>query len=202
MPCDAHGDKVVRRFPKLRKGIGCLKGVQVKLHIDNSFHPVDQKHSRVSFHRREPVAKEFAKLEAADIIEKVSSPTEWVSRIVSLHKPKKLDEIRLCADMREANKAIRRTTSTLDELITAFNGATVFSNINLRSGYHQLVLHPSSRHITTFSTHVGLYRYKRLSFGINAAAEVFQREIPTVIQGVSGAINISDDIAVFGVHHR
>ena len=195
---DAYGDEVVRRFPKLWKGIGCLKGVQVKLHIDNSVPPVAQKHSRVPFHRREKVAKEIVKLEAADIIEKVSGPTEWVSRIVTPPKPKKSGEIRLCVDMREANKAILRTrhvTSSSQRLI----GATVFSKIDLRSGYHQLVLHPSSRHITTFSTHVGLYRYKRLSFGINAAAEVFQHEIQTVIQGVSGAINISDDIAVFGV---
>ena len=90
-------------------------------------------------------------------------------------------------------------TPTLDELITRFNDATIFSKIDLRSGYHQLVLHPSSRYITTFSTHVGLYQYKRLSFGINAAAEVFQHEIQTVIEGVPGVINISDDIAVFGV---
>ena len=87
----------------------------------------------------------------------------------------------------------------LDELITAFNGATVFSKIDLRLGYQQLVLHPSSVHITAFSTHVGLYRYKRLSFGITVAEEVFQHEIQTVIQGVSGAIKISDDIAVVGV---
>ena len=104
--------------------------------------------------------------------------------------------------MRAANKAILRTrhvTPTLDELITRFNGATIFSKIDLRSGYHQLVLHPSSRYITTFSTHAGLYQYKRLSFWINAAAEVFQHEIQTVIEGVPGVINISDDIAVFGV---
>ena len=93
-------------------------------------------------------------------------------------------------------------TPTLDELITQFNGATIFSKIDLRSGYHQLVLHPSSRYITTFSTHVGLYQYKRLSFGIHAAAEVFQHEIQTVIQGVARAINISDDIAIFGVDQR
>ena len=107
--------------------------------------------------------------------------------------------------MMVANKAILRTrhvTPTLDELITQFNGATIFSKIDLRSGYHQLVLHPSSRYITTFSTHVGLYQYKILSFGINAAAEVFQHEIQTVIQGVAGAINISDYIAIFGVDQR
>ena len=76
------------------------------------------------------------------------------------------------------------------------------SKIDLRSGYHQLVLHPSSRYITTFSTNVGLYIYKRLSFGVNAAVEVFQHEIQSVIQGVPGAMDISDNIAVFGVDQQ
>ena len=38
--------------------------------------------------------------------------------------------------------------------------------IDLNNGYHQLVLHEESRYITTFTTHVGLRRYKRLMFGI------------------------------------
>ena len=179
--------------------------MQIKLHIDQSVPPVVVRHSRVPFHLQEKVAREVEKLEAANIIEKVSGPTEWVSRIVTPPKPKKPDEIRLCVDMRAANKAILRTrhvTPTLDKLVTRLNGAKVFSKIDLHSGYHQLVLYPSSRYITTFSTNVGLYRYKRLSFGVNAAAEVFQHEIQSVIQGVPGSINISDDIAVFGVDQQ
>ena len=128
--------------------------------------------------------KEIQKLVEADIIERLTDgPTEWVSKIVTPPKPKKTDDIRLCVDMRDANKAILRTrhvSPTLDELITELNGATMFSKIDLRSGYHQLVLHPSCGYITTFATHVGLNRYKWLSFGINAAAEVFQHTIQLV----------------------
>ena len=78
------------------------------------------------------------------------------------------------------------------------NGATIFSKIDLNKGYHQLELHPESRYITTFTTHKGLYRYKRLSFGINSAAETFQKKISDVIQNIRGARNISDDIIIFG----
>ena len=53
-------------------------------------------------------------------------------------------------------------------------------------------------HITTFSTHLGLMRYKRLNFGISSAAEVFQNAIRETIEGIKGAVNISDDILVFG----
>ena len=58
---EAYGDNLVQRFPKLWKGIGCLKSVKVK-HIDNSVLPVAQKHSTVPFHLQEKVAKEIAKL--------------------------------------------------------------------------------------------------------------------------------------------
>ena len=74
----------------------------------------------------------------------------------------------------------------------------MFSKIDLHSGYHQLVLHPSCRYIMTFATHVGLYLHKPLLFGINAAAEVFRRAIQSVIQDIPGSLKISDDILVFG----
>ena len=150
---------------------------------------------------RDKIAQEIEKLEKEGIIEKVSGPTEWVSRIVTPPKPKCPGEIRPCVDMRAANQAIFRTrhvTPTIEELTTDLNGATIFSKLDLRSGYHQLKLDPSSRYITTFATHLGLYQYKRLSFGINAAAEVFQRTIQTVIADIPGAKNISDDIVVYG----
>ena len=78
------------------------------------------------------------------------------------------------------------------------NGATIFCKTGLDSGYHQLVLHPYYRYISTFSTHMGLYRYKRLIFGVNSAAEVFQQTIQTVLEGIKGAKNISEDIIVQG----
>lgn len=59
-------------------------------------------------------------------------------------------------------------------MILDLNGATVFSKLDLSSGYHQLELEDSSRYITTFSTHVGLRRYKRLIFGLSSSAEIFQ----------------------------
>ena len=45
---------------------------------------------------------------------------------------------------------------------------------------------------------MGLYRYKRLIFGVNSAAEVFQQTIQTVLEGIKGAKNISEDVIVQG----
>ena len=77
-------------------------------------------------------------------------------------------------------------------------GANRFSKLDLKHGYHQLELHPSSRYITTFSTHVGLRRYKRLNFGLNSASEIFHETLRNILSGIPGVFNIHDDIFVFG----
>merc|ERR1711963_1199694 len=87
---------------------------------------------------------------------------------------------------------------TLDDLITDLNGATMFSKLDMTQAYHQLELDESSRHMTTFTTHVGLRRYKRLLFGVNAASEIFQNTIANLLQDIPGSKNLSDDIIVYG----
>ena len=72
-----------------------------------------------------------------------------------------------------------------------------FQQTRPQSGLHQLELAPESRYITTFSAHIGLMRYKRLNFGISSAAEIFQNVIRETLEGIDGAINISDDILVW-----
>lgn len=87
-----------------------------------------------------------------------------MSPIVIVPKPHDPEKIRICLDAREANLAIKRVrhvTPTLDEIIVDLNGAKYLSKIDLSAGYHQLELAPESRYITTFSTHIGLKRYKR-----------------------------------------
>ena len=98
--------------------------------------------------------------------------------------PKKTG-IRICVDMRAANQAIERErhpVPTVEDLIVDLNGPTVFSKIDLNQGYHQLELEENSRGITTFATLIGLFRYKRLTFGVNSAAKIFQKSIEEVLQ--------------------
>ena len=77
--------------------------------MDKTVPPIARKHDRTPFHMRTKVAAEIQKIEQEGIIEKVSGPTEWVSRIVTPPKPKRPNEIRLCIDMRDANRAILMT---------------------------------------------------------------------------------------------
>ena len=96
---------------------------------------------------RPKIDDEEKRLLREDTIEKVpvGEPTPWVSPIAT--PPKKDGSIRLCIDMREPNNAIireRHNMPTLDELTYDLNGASVFSKLDLSSGYHHLELHPSS----------------------------------------------------------
>ena len=179
--------KVIEDYSDLFEGMGKVKDRLITLHIDETVTPKQQKHRRIPFHIRKDVERELARLEADDVIEKTDGPTPWVSPIVVV--PKKTGAVRICVDMREANKAVKREKHlmpTIDDLITDLNGATMFSTLDLRAGYHQLELDPESRQITTFSTHVALYRYKRLMFGINAASEIFQNTIAELLHGLNG----------------
>ena len=93
--------------------------------------------------------------------------------------------------MRQANKTIkqkRHLTSTIKEIIgyVYLNGTTFFSILNLNRGLQSAGDHPKSRYITTFSTHLGLMRYKRL----NAIHES--------MEGIDGVIKFVDDILVYG----
>ena len=194
---------VFQSYLSLFSGLGKMKNVEVKLHIDENVKPIHQSHRRIPFHQRKNLEACVESLLQQDIIEPADGPTPLVSPVVLVPKPKQPGGVRLCVDMREANKAItreRHLMPTPDEVVHDLSGAKVFSKLDLNQGYHQLVLHPESRHITTFSTHLGLYRYKRLSFGVNAAAEKFQDVIATAISDIPNAKNISDDVIIYGVN--
>ena len=192
-------EQLLNEYAHIFDGIGTLKDFEVKLHIDESVPPVAQPPRRIPFHMRQKVSDALAKLERDGIIEKVSNATPWISPLVVI--PKKDGDIRLCVDMRMANRAIQRErhpTPTVDDLIHTLNGATVFTKLDLRSGYHQLTLAEESRHITTFATHKGLRRYRKLNFGTNSASEIFQHVVSEQIRDIPNAVNISDDIIISG----
>ena len=162
-----------------------------------------QQQRRIPYHIRDKVKSALEQLEKENIIERVpeDEPTPWVSTIVAV--PKKDGGVRICVDMRAANEAIKRVhhrIPTVKDISFELNGATCFSKLDLSQAYHQLELDEASRYITTFSTHVGLFRYKRLNYGTNAAAEIFQYTLQTQLQGLTGVKNIADDILVYGIY--
>ena len=189
-------------FPSLINGMGQYKGGPVRIRVAESIRPVAQPHRRTPFHVRKQVEEKLRPLESDDIIERAEGPMPCVSPIVVVPKSSKPNEIRICVDMRSLSKAIIgewHVIPTIDDVLSDLNGCTVFSKIELNQGYHQIPLHSDSRPLTTFSTHVGLFRYKRLNFGLSSAAEIFQKKVSDAICGIPCVKNISDGIYFGGI---
>ncbi len=195
-------------FADVFNGVGKLKDYKLKLHIDRTVTPVAQPVRRIPFSLRDKVDKKLDELQEMDIIEPVTDgPTDWVSPLVVV--PKAGGDVRICVDMRRANEAIireRHPIPTIEDLLYQLNGSTVFTKLDLRWGFHQIELDTESRNITTFVTHRGIYRYKRLMFGIASAPEKYQQIVKDILKGCPGVANIADDIIIHdegkGVSHH
>ena len=114
-------------------------------------------------------------------------------------------DIRIGLDMRQANQVIVREkypVPTVEETLQEVSYAKVFSKLDLNMAFHQIELHPDSRDITTFAAPDGLYRYKRLLFGVNVATEILQQIVWQVIKGCPGAYNLHDDLRVVGADDK
>jgi transposase InsO family protein len=197
--CDSD---IRKEFADIFTGVGLLKDYKLKLHIDENVTPVALPVRRLPFGLRDKVDNKLDELLEMGIIEEIpeATPTRWVSPLVVVPKADGKD-IRVCVDMRRANEAIvreRHPIPTIEEVLYDLNGATVFSKIDLKWGFHQVELDEESRDITTFVTHRGLYRYRRLMFGITSAPEKYQKIISDVLAGCKGVANIADDLIIYG----
>ena len=177
--------KLLEDYADLFNGLGKLKEKKFHLHIDENIPPIAQRYRRVPFHVRKDIEELIAKDEKLGVIEKADGPTPWVFPIVVVPK-KGQNKIRICIDMRAANKAIKRKRHpppTLNELKTILSGANVFSKLDLNQGYNQLELAEESRYITTFATHLGLYRYKSLFLVSTPQVRYSRKKLVEHLQG-------------------
>jgi hypothetical protein len=83
---------------------------------------------------------------------------------------------RMCVDYRSLNEVTIKNKYSLpriEDLFDQMKGASVFSKIDLRLGYHQLKIRESDIPKTTFRTRYGLYEYTVMSFGLTNAPAYF-----------------------------
>lgn len=133
-----------------------------------------------------------------DLIEAAQS--EWASNVVLARK--KDGSMRFCLDYRGLNNVTRgdayplpRITDSLD----ALSGATWFSTLDLRSGYHQIGMHPEDADKTAFVTRRGAFRWRRMPMGLSGATATFQRTMDLILSGLNFVICLVylDDVIVF-----
>jgi hypothetical protein len=191
----------VHKFDSLFKTEDELKpvtGFVHKIKVNEKVRPVSQKLRRLPFSVRDKVSEELKKLEKQGIIEKINS-AEWVSPIVVSWK--KNGKLRLCVDLRQVNEAIipdKYPLPKIDEIFSELRNASVFTQLDLQSAYHQLLLHKDSRSMTAFITHEGLFQYKRVCFGLSSAPSAFQKMMSTMLSGLKGVQSYLDDLIIYG----
>lgn len=173
--------------------------VTYSMKIDPEVQPVVKPARKIPIPMQDKVKAELARMVNLGVITPVTEPTEWVSSMVATHK-KNSDDIRLCIDPRDLNKALKRPhhpMRTIEEVAAQMPNSTVFSVLDAKCSFWQITLDHKSSMLTTFSSPFGRFRFLRMPYGINSASEVFQRAMEQIFTGYPCAV-IVDDIIIGG----
>ncbi|MBW0592092.1 hypothetical protein O181_131807 [Austropuccinia psidii MF-1] len=87
----------------------------------------------------------------------------------------------------------------MNQLLTIFNGATIFSKIDLRGAYNLLRIKEGDEHLTAFRTKYGSYEYLVMPFGLTNAPASFQNLVNDIFADYLDIFVVVylDDIMVF-----
>ena len=108
----------------------------------------------------------------------------------------------MCIDYRAINNNTiidRYPMPRIDDILDRLGGSTIFSKIDLASGYHQVEIDEEHRHRTAFQSRFGLFEYNVVPFGLCNAPATFQRLMHQVLSaGLDKHVTVYlDDILVF-----
>jgi len=128
-------------------------------------------------YRMAPAELAELKKQIEDLLEKKfirPSASPWGAPILLVKK--KDDSSRLCVDYRQLNKITIKNKYPLpriDDLLDQLRGAAMFSKIDLRSGYHHILVKPEDVQKTAFRLRYGHYEYVVMPFGVTNAPKIF-----------------------------
>jgi hypothetical protein len=133
------------------------------------------------------------------------STSPWAVPVLFVEK--KDGTKRICIDYRSLNKVIVKNKYPLpriEDLSDQLRGASVFSKIDPRSGYHQLRIRPSDIPKTTFITKYGLYEFMVTSFGLTDAPAYFMYLMNSVFMDYLDkfVVVFIDDILIYSQNEQ
>ena len=129
--------------------------------------------------------------------------SRWASPYILVQKPK---GYRLCPDMKKTvNPKLhiyRHKPPIPEDIFSGLAGATCFTVIDLTDAFTQLSLDEASQEMLTIITHRGLFRYRRLIYGVASAPGLFQHTMDYILQGIPNVYCFVDDILIPGTSFK
>lgn len=113
---------------------------------------------------------------------------------------KKDGSVRICgafkATPNPACSTEQYTLPVIQDILASLGRGRLFSTLDLRDAYNQVVLDEDSRKLCVINTHKCLFCYNRLPFGISSAPEIFYRKIDTILYGLPDVQAYLDEVVV------
>ncbi|GKF09876.1 putative reverse transcriptase domain-containing protein [Tanacetum coccineum] len=160
---------IVRDFPEVfpedLPGLPTTRQVEFHIELIPGAAPVTRAPYRLAPAEIKELAKQLKELSDKGFIRPSSSP--WGAPILFVKK--KDGSFRMCINYRELNKLTvknRYPLPRIDDLFNQLQGSSIYSKIDLRSGYHQLRVREEDIPKTAFRTRYGHYEFQVMPFGL------------------------------------
>ena len=173
--------------------------INCEIPTENDQQPIRQHAYRAPLQKKRVINEQIQNMLDEGIIRPSTSP--WASPIHLV--PKKGGDLRFCVDYRKLNSVTIKDSYPLpliQDIFDQLEGASVFSTLDLKSGYWQIKVKESDIPKTAFVCHKGLYEFVRMPFGLCNAPAIFQRVMEAVLHDLIGVACFVylDDVVVFG----
>ncbi|GJV45784.1 putative reverse transcriptase domain-containing protein [Tanacetum coccineum] len=159
-------------FPKDLPGLPPIRQVEFQIDLIPGAAPVARTPYRLAPSEMQELSNQLQELTDRGFIRPSTSP--WGAPVLFVKK--KDGSFRMCIDYRELNKLTiknRYPLPRIDDLFDQLQGSSVYSKIDLRSGYHQLRVREEDIPKTAFRTRYGHYEFQVMPFGLTNAPAVF-----------------------------